>query len=372
MPIDIPDPLNPYDERYALAIEFAFRNPRALDEAAVRFGTEIANWAFAQAALREKAKERFPDAESMWFGREALEQATHPAVAAYHASKFPNAAKVVDLTCGIGADLKAIAERGASIGIELEPVRAACAAHNVPGAQVIVADALEWWAKQSEYVIADPARRSDGRRSVRFEDFAPDPIRLAQLIRPLRLGLIKLSPMCSDEDLARLDAGIEFVSYRRECREALALIGEDADPGVWAVHLETGERLPSGLEPIHAEPGRYLYDADPAAIRAHTLDAFGIPALGDHPGYLTADEAIESPWLRRYEILYAGKGDLKTTRAAARKLGARALELKQRGTGLDPKPLLRALDLGERPVSLVAYRVGKSIRHLLAAGEPAR
>lgn len=110
MSIVTPDPLNPYDETYALAIEFAQAHPRSLTAAADRFGTELANWAFAQDVLRDKAKERFVDVENMWFGREALEQATHPAVAAYHASKFPAGKNVVDLTCGIGADLKAIAD----------------------------------------------------------------------------------------------------------------------------------------------------------------------------------------------------------------------------------------------------------------------
>ena len=372
MSIVTPDPLNPYDETYALAIEFAQAHPRSLTAAADRFGTELANWAFAQDVLRDKAKERFVDVENMWFGREALEQATHPAVAAYHASKFPAGKNVVDLTCGIGADLKAIAERGPAVGVELEPIRAACAAHNVPSAQIVIADAFNWWANQADYAIADPARRIDGRRSVRFEDFSPDPIRLAEMMRPLKLGLVKLSPMCSDDDLDRLNAGIEFVSYRRECREALANLGTEADQGNWAVHLESGDRLPAGLEPIHApEPLRFLYDCDPAAIRAHALDAFGFQALGDHPGYLTSNTELNSPWLRRYEVLYAGKGDLKSTRAAARKLGLRAFELKQRGAGLEPAPILRALDVGSDPVSFVAYRVGKSIRHLLVRSEVA-
>lgn len=300
----------------------------------------------------------------MLFVREALEQATHEAVARYHASKFPVGELVADLTCGIGSDLAALAARGPAIGFEMDPERAACARHNVPQAEVRQQDCLEAeWTWQ--YAFADPSRRVAGRRTVDPREFSPDPRVLADRMGALRLGGIKLSPLLPDRFLECLGPGLEFISYGRECGEALVWTGRDAPSGRWAVHLESGERLdgPNEAPPPVDSPDAMLFDPDPAAVRAHALGTLcrshGLQPLGDG-GYLTGPAAVASPWLRGYRALWSG--DLKGARAAARALGLRPAEVKARGVRPDATAIRKADPGAGEPASLVVYAIGRSVR----------
>ena len=334
-----------------------------------RFGTEAGRWASVQAELRAKARTRFgPDAARMLFVREALEQATHPAVAEYHASRFPAGTEVVDLTCGIGSDLIALSRRGPAIGYEIDPERAGYAGHNLgPDTRIVAGDGLE--VEPTDYAWADPARRSEGRRLTDAEAYAPPLSALA--LRARRLMGIKLSPLLPDAVLEGLGGGLEFVSHGGECREAVVWLGSEAEPGRWAVQIgRTIERLPAALYPESAsEPGAFLHEADPAAIRAHVLGGFGLDALGDTPGYLTGDEPLVSPWLRSYTILAHGAFDSRRVKEELRRLSLRVFEVKRRGVPDAVDTKARAL-IGKtegRPASIVLYAQGPSARYLLAS-----
>lgn len=349
----------------------------ALERVGKATSPDAARWAFAQWELRKRAKAKFARADAMLFVREALEQATHERVAAYHAFLFPTGALVADLTVGIGADLIALAARGPALGFELDPERAEYARHNLAvhglNAEVRVSDSLRWLSGEPDvrYAFADPARRVEGRRTLRLDEFAPDPSALAEGLRRLDLGVMKLSPMLNDDTLRGLTDSLRFVSFRDECREVLAQFGSQAEQGVQSVHVESGETLDSSILPAAVEtPGGFLYDADPAAIRAHALGTlcarYGLSPLGDSNGYLTGDTLAETPWLRPYRVLYHGKADAKTTKKALRDLDAATPELKQRQAGLDLiKERKQYAMEGKRPVSLAIWLVGRSARHTI-------
>ena len=84
------------------------------------FGEEPALWAMGQWELRRKGTEKFEKAGEMFFTREGLEMATHEKIAEWHASFFPAEVEVVDLSCGIGADLIALARRGKAMGVDID------------------------------------------------------------------------------------------------------------------------------------------------------------------------------------------------------------------------------------------------------------
>src|SRR5687767_5373956 len=90
--------------------------PKNIDRVAEATSPEAARWAFEQWSLRKRAQEKFAKADEMLFTREALEQATHEELAHFHASQFPQRTRVADLTCGIGADLIALARNGEAVG----------------------------------------------------------------------------------------------------------------------------------------------------------------------------------------------------------------------------------------------------------------
>ncbi len=369
------------DELRLKALDLAKGKPATPKELAKVAGAttqEAAAWAFGQWELRLRAKVKFSQADSMLFGREALEQSTHEAVASYHARLFPVDQLVVDCTAGIGADLLALARRGPAVGFELDAERAEMARFNLNSqnleAEVKVQDCLEKpWG--TEFAFADPARRVESRRTLNPEEFSPNPTTLAANMRDLKLGVIKLSPLLSDSFLEDLAPRLEFISYDRECREVLAIMGMEAKPGRFAIHVESGEAIPDAFPPVEVHtPGQYLFDVDPAAVRAHAIGTlcarFDLSPLGTASGYLTGEVAIFSPWLRTYRVLYSGKADLKTTRRALSELDVRVAEVKQRGAKADVDKLRKELSTsGKSAASLVLWMDGASVRHTLAVLE---
>jgi hypothetical protein len=341
---------------------------------AKKHGDEAARWALLQVELRQRAKRKFGDlAAQMLFEREALEQATQSRVARYHAEQLAAADKIVDVTAGIGGDSLAFAFTHPVEAFELNEERAAYARHNVALAthpvEVRTEDGLAWVAAhRPDYVWADPdRRRPDGRRIPEPEDYLPNPTQLADLFAKTRRSGIKLSPMLGNDYLESLGGAVEFVSCDGECCEAVVWIGRDVTPSWEAVILTSeGEvRYPrSEVDDEASEPSDYLFDIDPAVVRAHAMGSLGLEAaaLGDHPGYLTGEVGTVVTGAKTYRVLHHGPPDIKRLREVLRQTGRRVFEVKQRGAGLDPNRWLKDLRTEGEPVSLVAWRVGKSIR----------
>ena len=337
------------------------RSPKQLEK---QFGVDASRWALLQVELRKKAKAKFTEAQNMLFDREALEQATHEAVAAYHASCFPEGATVVDMTCGIGSDLRAFGTT--AIGFDLDPDRVFCASFNCPSATIRCEDGLAYVTNNDvPYIWADPDRRDQsGRRLADPSAYSPDPLAIP---RDRELTGIKLSPLLDDEYLELVGPRVEFVSYRGECREAVVWSGRKTEPGFFAVQIDSGSVLPRNeIYDVVSEPEEFIYDADPAATRAHALGNFDMPQLGDSPGYLTGGP-VNSEWLSGYQVLASGSYDVKRIRESLRNLKARVFEVKQRGAGLDPGDVMRQIKTeGTLEVSLIAWRMEKSVRYALA------
>ncbi|HLO97775.1 MAG TPA: hypothetical protein VK171_04195 [Fimbriimonas sp.] len=330
---------------------------------ATAYGDEAARWVEEQLTLREKARKKFEQPEQYLYEREALEQATHHEVAAYHAAQFPNGALVADLTVGIGADAMALAKRGPVVAYELDPNRAELAQYNCPGVDIRTEDGLTV-AEDVSYIWADPDRRSNtGKRLREMADYAPNPL---DIPRDRSKTGIKLSPLLKDEELASVGKRVEFISHQRECKEAICWSGSEVEPGQYAVHIESGEVLPTKeLYDLEDAPLEFIFDADPAATRAHALGNFGIPALGESPGYLTGP-AMTSVWLSAYEVLDHGSFDEKRVKKALRTLGNRVYEVKQRGAKLDPSKVMKQVATDGEPVSLICWVVGQSVRYAIA------
>ncbi len=337
-------------------------------------GVQEARWAFNQAALRDKAHVKFDRASEMLFTREALEQASSQRLAEYHASRFPEGQKVADLTAGIGSDLIALARRGPAIGYEIDPERAECAQANLAvygvSAEIRVKDCMagRW---DFDYAFADPARRVDGERTLDPALFSPPPDHLAIRFDDLKLGGMKLGPAMSDHRLESIGPRLEFLSFGGECREALVWRGSEASSGRVAVHVESGEALAVGSSaPSAEEPGEFLFDVDPAAVRAHALGTLcqlhGLRQLGDARGYLTGSELATSVWLRAFRVLASGRFDERTLRALLRSWHSAAPVLRQSGTRLDLIALARRLTrAGDRPLELAFWPLGRSVRFSL-------
>lgn len=325
--------------------------------------------------MRKSAARKFTRASEMLFDRDGLEMASSPLVAAYHASLFPIGEFVVDLTAGLGADTIALASRGPVRAVELDPERARLLRHNlgVHGleAEIVTSDALE--QGPSRFVFADPARRAGGRHSRHLDAYAPSPAALIARHPEAELLAIKLSPMLPDGELEELSGGrpyrLEFLSVDGDCPEVLFLCGTRIEK-MWrgAVMLPSGEPLSENpLYDTVDTAGEWVYEADPAAIRAHCLGSFGAVGLGDSNGYLTSDSPLSSPWLRGFRVLDDGPLDVKRIRQVLVSLGARTPEVKLRAVKEDPARLRKQWRAeGKRDVVVMLYPVGPKIRAVVA------
>lgn len=339
--------------------------PASLDRLAAQVGQEVARWAFSQWRWRQRAKAKFALADEMLFTAEALEQASHERVAAYHASLFVPGEPVVDLTVGIGSDLIALARRGPAIGFEIDGERAAYARHNLRvhgvSADVIVSDALAADLSAYSGVFVDPSRRSEGRRLRKgLESYLPAPSAVLGRVLPGAQLVFKLSPLDVDPELESLGK-VRFLSFGRECREALV---ERGDRGRSAVHVESGAELEATEAPPRSEvPQAWLHELDPAAIRAGAAGRLGWERLGDAPAYLTGQVPLTTVWANSHRVLGQEKADVKRLKALLAKLGGRVVAVKSSGPPQEAEAWCRRLATqGDRHVAVALYPVGRSLR----------
>ncbi len=141
-----------------------------------RFSPSRVHLLLEQVELRRRAQKKFAAADTMFFTRKGLEQATDQWVARYKASRFPSGEPVADLCCGVGGDLIALAARGPATGLERDPIVAALALANAQATtagvdaaddpmKVVVGDAEDFSLTDFAAWHIDPDRRR-GRRHV--------------------------------------------------------------------------------------------------------------------------------------------------------------------------------------------------------------
>mgnify|MGYP001809880901 CR=1 FL=1 len=344
---------------------------------AKREGSARAQAAATQAQLQARGADKFAEASSMRFTRAGLEMATHEALAGFHASLVPPGLPAVDLTAGIGADAIALGNRGPVLAWEREPETARYLAHNleVAGvrADVRTGDSVAWLANPDRpddlVLFADPARREGVRRTLNPDDFQPDPRVLAAAMRRAAGGLMKLSPMLADEYLANLGGRVVWISHRGQCPEALVAFGVCGDRIEGdIVQVETGSWLQSTPEPpMVSLPDAFVYDLDPAAVRGHSLGAFGLARLGESQGYLTGPELPPSPWLRRYRVRGQAAWHADKVKRELRAQGLEIEVVKTRRVSLDPPVVRKQLrGTGSTPAVLLLYPIGPKIQAVWA------
>lgn len=324
--------------------------------------------------LRRRAAEKLcglggPVPVSNWlFTDEALQQATAAPVAVHRAKRLAEAGAVVhDATCSIGTELAALRGAGVrAVGSDLDAVRLAMARHNLGEAAVLCrADALAPVTRNAA-VLVDPARRLDGRRRFRIEDYRPGLAALIDTYRDRDL-VVKCSPGIDFDELRRLGfAGeIEVTSYRGSVREACLWPARLTQPGIRrrASVLDRGEQITdSDPDDCPVRPaGRWIVDPDGAVVRAglvrHYGARHGLWQLDRDIAYLSGDEL--PPAVRGFEVLEQLAFDERRLRRALSTLDCGALEILVRGVRVDPDALRRRMRLrGGRPLSVVITRLG--------------
>jgi SAM-dependent methyltransferase len=333
----------------------------------------------SQARLRRRARAKFGEfAAGMLFTEAGLEQATRLRVAAHHAGRMRAAgiASVADLGCGIGADALAFATLGLEVtAVERDEPTAAIAAFNLAAwrASVVHGDALDT-PVDAEALWFDPARRDGARRLGDPADWSPalDAVFARAAAQPAG---VKLAPGI-DRALLPADAEHQWVTDGLETVEAVVWTGALARDGVArsALVLADGAAAELTGDATHPEQGglgEWLYEPAGAVIRAELIgalaDRLGATGVSAGIAYLSADRHVETPLAQAFRVRETLPLDERRISQRLRELGIGELEIKKRGTDIDPAALRKRLKLrGEGRATLIATRIGGRHRAILA------
>ncbi|KAB1107616.1 THUMP-like domain-containing protein [Micromonospora aurantiaca] len=350
----------------------------------------LAAAALTQAELRRRAAGKFGAAAAgMFLTRAGLEQATRRAVADRRAARLRAAGvtTLADLGCGLGADALAAARAGIRVyAVEADPVTAAMAAANAEAAgladlvTVERGDATAFDATGVDAVFCDPARRraGTGRRVFDPNAYSPPWDFVTGLAARVPRTVVKVAPGL-DHALIPAGAEAEWVSVDGDLVEAALWCGELAEvprratllrekegpllnasgsKRVLSYHLTGTGAQEAPVGPVR----RFLYDPDPAVVRAHLVAelAADLDATLADPSiaYLYADEARPTPFARCLEITDVLPFSLKRLRALLRERRVGRVEIRKRGSALEPEKLRRDLRLsGDEAAGLALTRV---------------
>jgi hypothetical protein len=331
-----------------------------------------------QAKLRSKARVKFGEfADRMLFTEAGLEQATRLPVAARHAGRFAAARldRVADLCCGIGGDAMALAALELDVlAVEADEVTAAIASFNLapfPNATVVHGPAEKTDLRGIDGVYLDPARRTPGHgqtsRLTNPDDYSPSLNFAFELATGRSVG-IKLGPGF-DRELIPSSAEAQWVSVDGQLVEMGLWFGALARPGIRRAALvldgDKADELtaPSDSDDVETGPlGEYLYEPNGAVIRARLIGdlarMIGARMLSDGIAYLTADDAVSTPFAAGFRVLETLPYQERELKRALKERGIGTLEIKKRGVDVDPAALRKRLSLsGSRSATLVLTRV---------------
>jgi hypothetical protein len=346
---------------------------------------ELARAALEVAILRREAGEKFPFANRLYLTREAMQQASAYAVSTYRCQRLRPFARLADLGCSVGGDTLALASQAPTLGIDLDELRLAMARANMPApgfnlqASFLQADLRQSLPLAPDKGLAlffDPARRHQGRRVYSVRAYQP-PLSVVKAWLPNFPALaVKISPGVHLDELSTYDAEVEFISLHGELKEAVLWFGPLKTaasratllPGEHSLVAATGA---ASRLPLH-EPKTYLYEPDPAVLRAGLVaslsQSLGAAQLDEDIAYLTSDQALDTPFARRWTVEDWFPFQLKRLREALRQRRVGHVVVKKRGSPLQPEALIHDLHLAGdqqrvvflthlrgRPIVILAY-----------------
>lgn len=317
--------------------------------------------------VRRKARVKLLDSDRWWVTNEAVQQATPTLVARRRAARLAGR-RVHDVTCSIGSELSVlIGTAELAVGSDLDPIRLRMAAHNVPDATVLRADALTPTTRDT-VVVADPGRRAGGRRRHDPAALQPPLPDLLDAYRGRDL-VVKCAPgldfdsvdWAGEVEVVSLDGGVreaclwsEGLSENGVRRRAAVL---RSDGSVFEITDSESDDIP--VRP----PGSYIVDPDGAVVRAglvrHYGARFGLWQLDPRIAYLTGDTVPAG--VRGFRILEQAKFSEKVLRQQLNRMDCGSVEILVRGVDVDPALLRPKLKLrGSVALSVVIARVDRS------------
>lgn len=337
------------------------------------FPDDLVRAALTLVDLRRKGTTKFRQSSRLWLERQGLEQATSEDVARHKAARFSG--NVWDLCSGIGSDAAALSRVAQVTTFDQLPamcLRTLWNAEVLGNPQQLAVECRDVCSLDvsQRLIHVDPDRRPEAQgRALKIEDYVPGLESLQTMVAAARGGAIKLSPAANFGGKFPA-AEVELVSLHGECKEATIWFGELAGGAPFrATVLPSGQTLaghPLDALAARAPLGRYLFDPDPAIVRAGLVDllaeTLGLSRLDDAEEYLTGDVPVASPFVQTFEVLSAHPNQEREYRQALRAADFGALEIKCRHIPVSADQLRRKLPRGggEPGVLLFVREHGKA------------
>jgi hypothetical protein len=359
-----------------------------------RFPTDVARVTLEVAILRNEAQAKFPFADRLYLTREALEQTSSYEISSYRAQRYRGFEPLIDLGCSVGSDTLALAQVAPTLGIDHDPLRLLMAKANLQALrlsdntnllQANLVSALPIAPCQATGLFFDPGRRQSGQRIYSVRNYQP-PLSIIQGWLPgfPNLG-VKISPGVRLDEIADYQAEVEFISLQGELKEAVLWFGNLRTayrratllPGGHTLWVEKPGSSQQDLAPDLSAPLAYLYEPDPAILRAGLvrklaveLNAFQLDA---DIAYLTSKHHTPNPFARAWQVEDWFPFQLKKLRQYLREQQVGKVTVKKRGSPLQPEALIQQLRLkGENErVLFLTHLAGKPvviITNVLKAG----
>src|SRR5262245_20406852 len=182
-------------------LQHAGLSPRYLQRLRQDLSAERAHLVVEQVEPRQRAREKFSQAERMFFTRKGLEQATDEVLANYKAARFPEIG-LADLCCGIGGDFMSLVQRATAgiYAVDRDPIVLALTSANAHllsrrSATFVPTSAADW--PILVYLKAwhcDPDRRVEGNRTTQIDLCEPPLEALDEMRTRNANAAIKLAP----------------------------------------------------------------------------------------------------------------------------------------------------------------------------------
>lgn len=348
------------------------------------FPAEKARFICEQIMLRKKGSEKFSNAQSMLFEREALEQASHQVVAGYHASLFNANDRVLDICTGIGSDAIAFSRRVNYVyTVDCDKERLALAEYNhriccAPQNINFINQKIEDISLPPDItgIYADPSRRTNKKRTILPSNAQPslDVVLAIMEKKGIAFGktLIKLAPAVDYSELLK-QGEIQVISYRGQVREVLFIPGGDLRGLIRAVLLDSDSRVmyelnntQNGLMRL-SEMRTILIEPDPAIIRANLISQWASQhdayAIDPHIAYLTADAYVSDSSAECFRVIHHMPYSVKDIKRYLRLHSIDHISIKKRALQKSAQHIQKELKIkaGSNHHYLFVFRRGRGV-----------
>lgn len=340
-----------------------------------QFPPELVAAALTLHDLRTRARGKLGRADEWWLTRAGLEQSTSEVIATWRARRYRNLGSVVDLCCGIGGDLIALADRspnGKVLAVDRDPLHLALAEANarVHGVRDRTtfreADVREVDLAEVDGVFIDPARRTGRDRLAVGQSEPPLEWCIALAERVAHVG-IKAAPGIPHH-LVPAGWELEMIGIGTDLKEAVLWSPAMARATTSATVVREDDAY--HLKPIPGDPvsirtpeaGDFLLDPNPAITRAGLVEDLarltGGSKLDDRLAFLVNVTAVDSPFARTLPIVASLPWNERQIRSRLRELDAGPVDVRRRGLAGDVDAIAKRLrGKGSRPLTVAMTRV---------------